>query len=371
MRNDVLETLILALTGNKPTNFDELHWRDVIRVARSADVVHRLSHTVLNSDFVDKLSDKVKATCFSYNRHTQLFHNQVKYEYTKLQKDTQGIEFGHLTFLKGAAYVISDSQAANGRIFSDIDILVDKPSLSVVERRLNLVGWVSMKGTDYDQNYYRKWSHEIPPLMHVQRKTVLDVHHNIIPPVSGKTPNMETLISSKVMKEGNFSVLSPAGMVLHSAVHLFFKEEFVFGFRDLSDIYLLVTENQHDDEFWRELKALSTKLGFEREVYLALHFLTLIMGWVPVKESKVLFNSSGTGYLSSKICDWMFLRILRPKHKSVRLRGTEIAYFLGFVRGHMKKMSLGVLAYHVMYKGFSSFKYLITGQKKRADLLEK
>jgi len=46
---------------------------------------------------------------------------------------------------------------------------------------LMLEGWVSGHRSAYDQRYYRKWMHEIPPMTHIRRQTVLDLHHNILP----------------------------------------------------------------------------------------------------------------------------------------------------------------------------------------------
>ena len=371
MKANVLETLIDVMSDEKPSNFEELHWRDVIRVAKSADVVHRLSQLVLSSDYKNEIPLRVRNIFESYNRHTQLFHNQVKYECAQLIKDIQGVKLKKLLFLKGAAYVIAGSRAATGRVFSDLDVLVDRASLSNVEKRLNLVGWIPMKRDDYDQNYYRKWAHEIPPLMHNNRKTVLNVHHNIIPPVSGRAPDMSKLMASQTVVDGRFRVLSPAAMFLHSAVHLFFKEEFVFGFRDLSDIYLLAKEQENSAGFWSELEILSNEFDFDREVYLALRYLNLIMDWEQAKKFEKAFEGGKPSAISTKIHDWIFLRILRPRHKGIRLQGTGFAYFLGFIRGHLKKMSIGILIYHIFGKSISNCKYWLTGQKRRGDLLQK
>ena len=68
-----------------------------------------------------------------------------------------------VVFLKGAAYSLNHSLAGQGRIYSDIDILVNKVQLSDCEQTLALHGWFGEKISNYDQRYYRKWAHEIAP----------------------------------------------------------------------------------------------------------------------------------------------------------------------------------------------------------------
>src|SRR5262249_36537636 len=80
--------------------------------------------------------------------------------------------------LKGAAYVFSQLPLSRGRLHSDVDILVSKDKLQVVESALLSSGWVHVKLEKYDQRIYRQFGHELPPLYHPERETVLDVHHN-------------------------------------------------------------------------------------------------------------------------------------------------------------------------------------------------
>jgi hypothetical protein len=66
-------------------------------------------------------------------------------------------------------------------MFSDVDVLVPRDRLADVEAALMLAGWASTNPSEYDQHYYRRWMHELPPLQHIRRQTVLDVHHAILP----------------------------------------------------------------------------------------------------------------------------------------------------------------------------------------------
>ena len=71
--------------------------------------------------------------------------------------------------------------AASGRVFADVDILIAQPLLGEAESLLTLQGWMSDKLDAYDQRYYRQWMHELPPLQHMRRSSVIDVHHAILP----------------------------------------------------------------------------------------------------------------------------------------------------------------------------------------------
>src|SRR4029077_14434016 len=123
--------------------------------------------------------------------------------------------------LKGAAYLMGNLPPARGRTFSDIDILVPKSSLLEVERALRAHGWASDKIDHYDDRYYRRWMHQLPPLTHVERGTTVDVHHTIVP-MSARVPvDATTLLNEALVLpvDVGLAVLKPVDMVLHSAVH--------------------------------------------------------------------------------------------------------------------------------------------------------
>src|SRR6476469_4270169 len=89
----------------------------------------------------------------------------------------------------------------------------------------------------YDQRYYRTWMHELPPMQHVKRGSVIDVHHTIVPPTSGTRLNAAALFdaATPLPEASPFLVLAPPDMVIHSATHLFNNEDMAHGLRDLTD----------------------------------------------------------------------------------------------------------------------------------------
>jgi hypothetical protein len=75
-------------------------------------------------------------------------------------------------------------------------VLVPHGGLPSVEAALMLRGWATGKTTAYDQRYYRRWMHELPPLRHIGRQTWLDVHHAILPITARLKPDSAKLLAA-------------------------------------------------------------------------------------------------------------------------------------------------------------------------------
>src|SRR6185437_12077470 len=112
--------------------------------------------------------------------------------------------------LKGTAYAAAGLSPALGRSIGDLDILVPHAALPDVERALLGHDWEWVKEDDYDDSYYRRWMHELPPLIHKERDRMIDVHHTILPPTARRTPDAEALVQDRRPLENGLSVLSPA-----------------------------------------------------------------------------------------------------------------------------------------------------------------
>jgi hypothetical protein len=157
-----------------------------------------------------------------------------------------------VVLLKGAAYVVAGLPAAEGRTVGDLDILVPRESLDDAEAQLRANGWEALKTDAYDDAYYRQWMHELPPLAHAERGSIIDVHHSILPLTARLRPDAAALIAEAVPVGDGLSVLSPPDMVLHSAAHLFYDGDFEGGLRNLWDIHRLLTHFDAPD-FWSRL----------------------------------------------------------------------------------------------------------------------
>jgi len=161
-----------------------------------------------------------------------------------------------LILMKGAAYVLAERNAANGRCFSDIDFIVPKEKLAIVESCMMLNGWAITDLDEYDQRYYRTWMHELPPMQHIKRQTVIDIHHAILPETAKYFTDSKTILehARAIEAHQNVFVLAPVDMLLHSIVHLFHEAELDHGLRDLFDIHRLVLEFSQENDFLRIYK---------------------------------------------------------------------------------------------------------------------
>ena len=147
-----------------------------------------------------------------------------------------------VVLLKGTAFVAAGLSAGRGRAVGDTDILVPRAALAEVERALLGAGWEWVKPDPYDDQYYREWMHELPPLIHRERDRIVDVHHTILPLTARVRPDAEALIADALPLGNGLSVLSPADMIVHAAAHLFADGDLSGGLRNLWDIHCLVEE---------------------------------------------------------------------------------------------------------------------------------
>jgi hypothetical protein len=147
-----------------------------------------------------------------------------------------------VVLLKGTAYAAAGLAAGVGRSIGDCDILVPRAALPAVEAALIAAGWEWVKADAYDDAYYRRWMHELPPLIHRARDRMVDVHHAILPLTARPTPDAAALIAASVDLGNGLRVLSAEDMVVHAAAHLFADGDLAGGLRNLWDIRCLLGE---------------------------------------------------------------------------------------------------------------------------------
>lgn len=331
--------------------WDASRWELLIRQARRANLLGRLAALLEDLGLLDEIDAAPRAHLEAARTVSAAQEEVVRREVTHVcaalsNAGTQGI------LLKGAAYLLAGLPPARGRHFSDIDILVPRAALGEVEAALMLRGWNTTHHHPYDQRYYRQWIHQLPPLQHATRLTVLDVHHAILPPTarlkpdSGKLwPASRPMAESKVLR-----LLAPADMVLHSAVHLFCNEEFSNGLRDLVDLDSLLQHFAQQPGFWDGLVDRARELDLARPLYYALRYLQRVLA-TPV-PSEVLGRSvqASPPAALQLLMDSFFLRVLQPDHPSTADRLTGLAKRALYVRAHWLRMPPLLLAYHLTAK---------------------
>jgi Uncharacterised nucleotidyltransferase len=251
----------------------QLHeWDRLLPEARAAGLLARIDVLLNERGMFDGIPDPVKPHLIAARRIADNERCAIRWEVNRIAHALAGVDTP-VVLLKGAAYILCGLPNARGRISSDVDILVPKASIEQVEKRLLDHGWQHIKLDEYDQYFYRQWSHELPPLHHRDRGTVVDVHHTILPPIGRLHPDPEKLLEASVPLKGTkFNVLAPADMVLHSAAHAFQDGDLTRGLRDLVDIDDLVRHLGEKKIFWDELVARAEELDLCRPLYYALRY---------------------------------------------------------------------------------------------------
>ncbi|MBU1692106.1 MAG: nucleotidyltransferase family protein [Gammaproteobacteria bacterium] len=332
-------------------------WDLLIRQARHADLLARIYALLDDQGLIDSIPAKPCAHLESADTVVKRHAQAIRREVLCLRKALATIDLP-VILLKGAAYLMADLPPARGRIFSDVDILVPKGQLNQAEAALRLHGWASSHHDAYDQRYYRIWMHELPPMMHLKRQSVLDVHHNILPESARVHPDPVKLIEAAVPvgEDQSVKVLAPVDMVLHSATHLFHEGELEHGLRDLADLNSLLRHFGDSPSFWSTLESRAQELELTRPLFYALHYANLVLG-TPIPESVFINQTvSKPSWLLVAIMDALYGRALAPVHPSCSDWLTGTARWLLYVRAHWLRMSPWLLVHHLFHKAFLSQK---------------
>lgn len=329
-------------------------WDRVLRMARASNVLGRLAYAIEQASVRQQVPERVQFHLVAIERLTRHQREALEWECQHLEDALQGMRLP-LVLLKGAAYAKAGLQAAQGRLFGDIDLLVPRESLPAVEATLRMHGWVRDQMDPYDVRYYQEWMHELPPMRNLLRGTVIDLHHNILPPSSGHAPDPALLIAaSQPLGAGPFRRLSDTDLFIHSATHLFYESELKNGLRDLLDLDALLREfGSGDDSFWAALLARAAELGLARPLALALHCCARLAD-TPIPEPVRLqaLRSAGLSRWRVGLLEALYRRALSPHHELIDTWPMHLARFCLYVRGHALRMPAGRLSLHLARKAW-------------------
>lgn len=328
-------------------------WDLAIRQARQAGILARLCFQLDDLGILADLPEKPRAHLEAARTLALKHARDVRWEVACVSRALADCDIP-ITLLKGAAYLLADLPPARGRLFADIDILVPRNRIDEVEGLLAVADWVPVVKDPYDQCYYRRWTHQIPPLQHLRRRSVLDVHHTIVPPTARAPVEAAALVSESLplASDGRLRILTAADMVLHSAVHLFNEGEFDRGLRDLLDLRDLLGHFGGHPEFWSDLAARAETLGLTEPLYLCLRHLKRMLGVPLPAQLGHAVERWRPALLRRTLLDMLFDRALLPDHESCADSLTGIARWLLYVRAHYLRMPLRLLLPHLIRKGF-------------------
>ncbi len=349
--------LIRFLTNQQQAaeQFSSDDWQLLFRQARRCNLLGRVAFLLKQQNQLNRLPEKLLTHVDSAKHAAASNRRSVDWEILKIHTalNEANIPFA---LLKGAAYVAADRDAANGRLFSDVDILVSQENLENCEKALIKHGWMTTKIDAYDQKYYRTWMHELPPMRNLKRRSSLDVHHTILPPTATLKPDIGKIWqqTEPVSALPGVYTLSSIDTVLHSATHLFHEGDFEQGLRDLVDIDALLQEFASAyPQFWQELLARADELGLVRPLYYSLRYCHRLL-CTPVPEA-ILQQAHSKGSptrVSQFIMDKLLYRAMSPGFIRHRSRFSALANFFFYVRSHHLRMPVWLLLPHLTRKAF-------------------
>ena len=324
-------------------------WERLLSDARQALLLARLADQAHRQGWFDRIPIRPRRHLEAAIRSCRSQQHTVRWEVGQIERALARIG-APVVLLKGAAYVMANLPVP-GRIFTDIDIMVPREHLGDAERALVAGGWLS-RASRYDRAYYERWMHELPALQHVQRLTVIDLHHTIAPPSSRTPVNARKLFAAIRPLDDSpiLSVLAPADMLLHSAVHLMQEGEFLHGLRDLLDLDALFAEYGRDAEFWPLLVARAAELGLGRPLYYAVQQLRALFGTAMPQDFLAAVAAFRPNILTRGVMGSLLGMALAGPSAAGTSRSTDLARWLLYVRGHYVRMPLYLLVPHLVRK---------------------
>jgi hypothetical protein len=357
MRCTDLATALLR-APERTHNHSAEEWTLLIRQARSAEVMGQIYAQLQQHDLLQVVPKRVLPHIENSWRLSQRQQEALRGELQYIAKALAPLEIP-IVLLKGAAYSAAGLAASRGRLFSDVDILVPKAALATVEKALFRHGWMPTHMNAYDQRYYREWMHELPPVEHIRRGTLIDIHHTLLPPTTGVRCDAAALIAAARpladAELGAFKVLAPSDMLLHSATHLFYGE-FDRGLRELVDLDRLIRELASEPDFWSTTLDRARQLDLLNPLHHAVRYTHLLLGTpIPDEVLQAPLDPAVSG-IRQRLLDALFLRAFRPDHASCNDALTRLARWLAFVRSHWLRMPVYLLVPHLLYKSLISLR---------------
>lgn len=336
-----------------PGELTPLEWEDLIGQARRSRLLARLAHRAerwpgglqaLPSPQADYLRGAM--------RQVERQRHEVLGELNRI-RSTLAQAPGPVVLLKGAAYLLAQLPPAAARVFSDVDLLVARAEVDAVETLLMGGGWISQERDAYNQRYYREWMHEIPPLAHVRRGSVIDLHHTISPPTSRfRVDGARLLAQIRPIGATGFYMLGPQDMVLHSAAHLYQEGEFDHGLRDLLDLNDLLLHFEVEPEFWPRLLDRAQELGLGEPLWMLLEQRRRLLGASPPEEALAGLDALRPDWARRTLVMPMLTRALRPHHPAVDTWASELSRSMLYIRSHRLRMPLRLLIPHLLRKAW-------------------
>lgn len=328
-------------------------WEALLAQARAANLTARLSYRIEDVGLFAALPDRVRTQFAAARVAAESRRRALEWEVNRLRHVLTGTDCPIL-LLKGAAYAMAGLPLARGRASVDIDIMVPRERLGKIEKHLVGHGWEPVELDPYDARYYRRWSHELPPLRHRDRGSELDVHHTILPPLSRLRPDPAAFWRSAVPLADGSMAFCPTHMALHAAVHLFQDGAIAGGLGDLVDFDELCRYFGRCPNYWQELVSAAAELGLTRPLFYALRYAALLLETpVPAAAAAAAARVGKPPAPLSATMDSLVCRSLVPELREHRSPGGRLARWCLYIRSHWLRMPPLPLAAHLLRKAWA------------------
>jgi hypothetical protein len=335
----------LARVLRDPASLGEVDWTALIAAARAEQLIGSLAFRLQGR----RLPARVEAILETARRDFEQTRVQAVWESEMTRRALAPLGIP-VVLLKGNAFLSANLDAGVGRSVGDLDILVPRDALEAVEASLLGAGWERVKEADgYDDLYYRRWMHELPPLIHRTRDRMIDVHHTILPETARPTPDAAALIEASLPLDpgspacagaGGLRILCPADMIVHAAAHLFADGDLSGGLRNLWDIDRLLRQfAAGDTAFWPRLAERARLHQLGRPVALALRLSARLFG-TPVDCAV-----AGRAHVTDRLFE---ARLLARNGWGQPVR--PMLRFAFYLRSHWMRMPPLMLARHLLIK---------------------
>jgi hypothetical protein len=205
----------------------------------------------------------------------------------------------------------------------------------------------------YDEQYYRRWAHELPPMTHPQRQVEVDLHHNILMRTARLNPSAALLLADALDVPGSkFKVLAPVDMALHAIVHLFYGGEIDGALRELVDIDALLRRPFHGTqaEFWERFWPRVEALDLARPAFYGLRYAAGRLGTQVPPEIMQAAQAGAPSAAVLRVMDGIVRRSLFPRPFEGHDRVGSMARGAAYLRSHWVKMPPGMLVRHLSLK---------------------
>ena len=319
---------LLARTLRDPASAEDLtpaEWTTLFAVARAEQLIGTLAMRVQGLAMPEDAARIVRNAIASAEQG----RTAALWEAEMARRVLPGMP---VVLLKGTAFVAAGMSAGVGRSIGDLDILVPHDRIDEAEAALLGAGWEWVKPDPYDDDYYRRWMHELPPLIHRDRDRMIDVHHTILPLTARITPDAAGLLADSIPLENGLRILSPNDILCHAAAHLFADGDLAGGMRNLWDVHCLT------EEFGIEgLEARAAHHGLAGAMSRAIRLSQALYGPPPLAGT-----AGGWG-------DRLYLRRLTARDGWGR-QTRKLTRFAFYLRSHWLRMPPTMLARHLWTK---------------------